>query len=137
KVKGWHAGAHSATARNVTLSEGSGETNVLVKHITDVRSLKWALLGIWALSARKFSLSPLSRLHREYHASRRLRELGVKTPRVIGVAPDERILVKENVGGESLSRVIHRLLRGWSDDATYIKSYAVAIAKIHRGGFTL
>ena len=137
KVKESQAGDLSATARIVTLSEGSRETKILVKHFSDVRSLKWALLGIWALSARKFSLSPLSRLHREYHASRRLRELGVKTPRVIGVAPDERILVKEYVEGEPLSRVIHRLLRGWSDDATFIKSYAEAIAKIHRGGFTL
>src|SRR5207245_11228379 len=47
KVKESQAGDFSATARIVTLSEGSRETKILVKHFSDVRSLKWALLGIW------------------------------------------------------------------------------------------
>ncbi len=131
------AGDSSTTAHVVTLSGGGRKTTFVVKHFSDVRSLKWALLGIWALSARKFSLSPLSRLHREYHASLKMREIGVKTPRIIGVAPDERIVIKEYVDGDSLASFIDRILNGKSNDTTFIKSYAEVLAKIHRDDFTL
>jgi len=126
-----------ATARVVMLSDGRKESTFVVKHLSDVRSLKWALLGVWALSARKFSLSPLSRLHREYNASRRLRGVGVKTPRIIGVAPSERILVKEYIKGVPLSALTDDLLAGRSRDTTFVEAYGRLLGKVHRGGFTL
>src|SRR5208283_18600 len=63
-----------STARIVTL-KGTEEVEYVFKHFADIRSVKWAFLNIWSLSM-KFSTSPQARMHREYSASLKLREVG-------------------------------------------------------------
>ncbi len=136
-VKERPAGEAYTTARVLTFSDGKKSMSFVVKRYSDVRSLKWALLSIWALTARKFSMAPLSRLHREYYASLRLRSSGVRTPKIVGVAPDERILVREYVEGQLLSKVIDAYLAGSSSRLDSVASFGRALALVHHGGFAL
>ncbi|MFQ6134836.1 MAG: nucleotidyltransferase domain-containing protein, partial [Nitrososphaerales archaeon] len=53
-----------------------------VKKFADLKAVKWVVLNIWALLSKRFDMSPMSRLHREYSALKRLRELGLNTPKV-------------------------------------------------------
>ena len=124
-----------STARIVTL-KGKTEAEYVFKHFADFRSMKWAFLNIWSLSTR-FSMSPQARMHREYNASLMLRKSGVDTPRIIGAAIDDNVLVKEFVDGRSLSKIIDEILKGNSDDTSDIANYGAAIAKVHRAGFAV
>ncbi len=126
-----------STTRVLTFKDHSREKAVVVKNYTDVRSLKWALLGVWASKANKFSTTPLSRLDREYGMTLRLRGMGVLVPSVLAVAPAERILVKDFVGGPILSNIINALLKGSSDGLDSVAAYGEAMAKIHAGGIAL
>jgi Kae1-associated kinase Bud32 len=116
--------------------KGFDSESFVIKHFADIRSIKWALLNIWSL-ARKFSTSPLSRLHREYSASRFLRERGINTPRIIGVAIRDKVLVREYINGEPLSEVIKEVLKGKSSDVKSVSDFGRVIAKVHRLGFAL
>jgi tRNA A-37 threonylcarbamoyl transferase component Bud32 len=99
--------------------------------------LKWALLGVWASAANKFSASPTSRLDREYGMTRRLRALGVLVPTVVAVAPGERILVKELVNGPTLSSVINGILKGNENGLVQVSRYGGIIARVHSEGIAL
>jgi tRNA A-37 threonylcarbamoyl transferase component Bud32/predicted nucleotidyltransferase len=125
-----------ATTRVLTYTEGAKSWSCVVKNFSDVRSLKWAFLGIWAAAARKFNMSPLARLEREYSSYIALRRGGVSTPRVIAVAPDERIMVTEFVEGTSLSKMIDSM----PDDRAAIaavSAYGEAIARAHGVGISI
>ena len=126
-----------STTRVLTFQDGARESSVVVKNYTDVRSLKWALLGVWASTANRFSASPTSRLDREYGMTLRLRSLGVPVPTVVAVAPGERILVKEFVGGPTLSAVINGLLKGGEGGLEHVSGYGDVIGKVHSWGIAL
>ncbi len=126
-----------STTRVLTFRDASREKAVVVKNYTDVRSLKWALLGVWASSANKFSTSPISRMDREYGMSLRLRGMGVLVPPVLAVAPAERILVKDFIPGPTLSSVINALFKGGPDGMEHVSAYGEAIAKVHGQGIAL
>ncbi|MDV3293606.1 MAG: nucleotidyltransferase domain-containing protein [Nitrososphaerales archaeon] len=125
------------TTRVVTIRGGSRERSFVVKNFSDVRSLKWAILGVWAVTARKFSMTPMARLEREYQSSITLREKGVLTPMIVAVAPDERVIVKDFVEGPPLSRVIEGLMSGARDGLGRIAKYGDVLAKVHRAGLAL
>ena len=132
-----YLGEPTATARIVTI-EGDGEKHAfVVKNFSDVRSLKWALLGFWAMAARKFSMTPIARLEREYRASRLLRSKGIHTPRIVAIALDERILVRDYVEGQALSESIDRVLRGGEDGLGRVEEFAQTLAKAHAEGLAL
>src|SRR5215467_1031505 len=95
-----------STTRVLTFSDDSREASVVVKRYSDVRSLKWALLGLWASGVGKFSMTPMARLEREYGMTAKLRGAGAMVPSILAVAPNERIMVKEYVSGPTLSSVI-------------------------------
>ncbi len=126
-----------STTRVLTLRSGTRESSVVIKNYSDVRSLKWALLGIWAASANKFSMTPMARLDREYAMTRNLRKSGVLVPAVVAVAPGERIMVKEFVSGPTLSGVIDGLLKGGSEGLESVSAYAGLIARVHAAGLAL
>jgi len=126
-----------STTRVLTLKDSSREKSVIVKNYTDVRSLKWALLGIWASTANKFSTSANSRLDREYGMTLTLRGMGILVPRVLAVAPAERILVKEFVNGPTLSSIINAVLKGAPDGVSEVSGYGDVIARVHAGGIAL
>ncbi len=125
------------TTRVVTVKSGSRERSFVVKNFSDVRSLKWAILGVWAVTARKFSMAPMARLEREYQASITLREKGVLTPKIVAVAPDERVIVREFVDGPPLSKVIEGLMGGARDGLGKVAKYGDVLAKVHRAGLAL
>ena len=126
-----------ATTKLVTIRSGSRERSFVVKNFSDVRSLKWALLGFWAATARKFSMSPIARLEREYGASVGLRSVGVLTPKVAAVAPGERLLAKEYVDGPPLSKLIDGILSGKSADASKVTAYGSVMGRVHAAGMAL
>lgn len=126
-----------STTRVLTFSEGRRSRSVVVKNYTDVRSLKWALLGIWASAANKFSTGPLSRMDREYGVTLALREMGVLVPRILAVAPAERVLVKDFVEGPTLSSEINSYLRGDSHPMPPVPAYGALMARVHGGGIAL
>jgi tRNA A-37 threonylcarbamoyl transferase component Bud32/predicted nucleotidyltransferase len=126
-----------STTRVLTFRGSSGERSVVVKNYTDVRSLKWALLGVWASTANRFSTSPLSRMDREYGMTLKLREMGMNIPRVLAVAPAERILVKDFVNGPNLSSIINSFFKGSSGEQAPVSDYGEALAKVHGGGIAL
>jgi tRNA A-37 threonylcarbamoyl transferase component Bud32/predicted nucleotidyltransferase len=126
-----------STTRVHRFRDGDREASVVVKNYADVRSLKWAILGLWAAAANRFSMSPMARLDREYAMTRALRELRVGVPSIVAVAPGERILVKEFIAGPTLSTVIDSLLKGGSEGVSSVSAYAEVIAKVHAAGLAL
>jgi tRNA A-37 threonylcarbamoyl transferase component Bud32 len=126
-----------STTRVVKLASGTMERSFVVKNFADLRSLKWALLGFWAISTKKFSMTPMARLEREYRAGTLLREAGIKTPSTVAVAPDERMLVKDFIEGETLSHVIDGLMRGGESGLDKIENFAEVLVKAHTAGICL
>jgi len=126
-----------STTRVLTFRGLSAEKSVVIKNYTDVRSLKWALLGVWASTANRFSTAPVSRMDREYGMTLRLKQMGVLVPAVLAVAPAERIMVKEFVPGPTLGSVINSYLKGSSTDLAPMSGYGSLIAKVHSGGIAL
>lgn len=126
-----------STTRVLTFKSASGEKSVVVKNYTDVRSLKWALLGVWASAANRFSTTPVSRMDREYGMTLELRSMGALVPSVLAVAPAERILVKEFVTGSTLAAIINSFLKGASVGLDSVSEYGRLVAKVHSGGIAL
>jgi tRNA A-37 threonylcarbamoyl transferase component Bud32/predicted nucleotidyltransferase len=126
-----------STTRVLTFRDASHVRSVVVKNYTDVRSLKWALLGVWASAANRFSMSPIPRMDREYGMTLRLRTMGVHVPAILAVAPAERILVKEFVTGSTLASIINTLLKGAPDGLGPVSAYGDVIARVHAGGIAL
>ncbi len=126
-----------STTRVLTFRAGARETSVVVKNFSDVRSLKWALLGVWAASANKFSMSPMARLEREYATTLKLESVGILVPKVVAVAPDERVLVKDFVVGPTLSRIIDGMFRGEDGGEKEVGSYGGLMARTHGVGVAL
>ena len=126
-----------STTRILTFKSSASEASVVVKNYTDVRSLKWALLGVWASTANRFSTAPVSRMDREYGMTLSLKGMGVLVPEVLAVAPAERIMVKAFVRGPTLGSVINSYLRGNSADLDPVSEYGSLIARVHSGGIAL
>jgi tRNA A-37 threonylcarbamoyl transferase component Bud32/predicted nucleotidyltransferase len=124
-----------STARTVTIT-GSTQARYVFKHFADIRSVKWAFLNIWA-PGMKFSMSPQARMHREYFAGMKLRKAGVRTPRVLGAAVDDKVLAKEFVDGEALSLLVERLLRDSGSDSSQVRMFGSALGTVHRAGLAL
>jgi tRNA A-37 threonylcarbamoyl transferase component Bud32/predicted nucleotidyltransferase len=124
-----------STARIVTI-KGSRQARYVFKYFADIRSVKWALLTIWA-PRMKFSMSPQARMHREYYAGIKLREAGVKTPRVVGAAVDDKVIAKEFVEGKSLSFFVEKLLRDSKSDSAQVRIFGHGLGDIHRAGLAL
>ena len=126
-----------STTRVLAFSDDTHAKSVVVKNYADVRALKWALLGIWASTAKKFSTSANSRLEREYGMTLRLNSMGIPVPRVLAVAPAERILVKEFVSGPTLASVINLFLKGAPGGLASVSAYGEIIARLHTAGIAL
>lgn len=132
-----YLGEPTATTKVVTLEGGGKKHSFVVKNFSDVRSLKWALLGFWAMAARKFSMTPIARLEREYRASLMLRAKGILTPKIVALALDERILVKEYIDGTALSELVNGILNGGKGGLGKVEEFAEIMAKAHAAGFGL
>ena len=126
-----------STTRVLTFRSGTSARSGVVKNYTDVRSLKGALLGVWASAANKFSTGSLSRMDREYGTTLALRSMGVLVPRILAVAPAERILVKDFVAGPTLASEINAFVKGGTGEVPPVSAYGALMARIHAGGIAL
>ena len=126
-----------STTKVLTFRDETREVSVVVKNYSDVRSLKWALLGIWASAAKRFNMAPMARLEREYAMSARLRKVGALVPVILAVAPDERTVVKEFVSGPTLASLIDGFLKGTGGDLEPVSGYGTLIGKIHAAEMAL
>jgi len=122
------------SSRQLDIWDDEKRVKYVLKHFPELKSAKWALLNLWSLAAKKFNMSPLSRLNREVEGVRRVRGLGIKTHRIIGIALDERTLVTEYVEGVPLSEFVQKIIKGESTDTGNIEKYAVVLGKMHKAG---
>jgi tRNA A-37 threonylcarbamoyl transferase component Bud32 len=76
-------------------------------------------------------------MHREYYAAMKLRGAGVKTPRVIGAAVDDKVLAKEFVEGKPLSSFVEKLLRDSMSESAQVRMFGRGLAMVHRAGLAL
>jgi len=120
-----------------TLDDDKNKVTIAVKNFKDIRSLKWAFLNLWSLPTKWFEMSPLSRLEREYVATRRLRELGLNTPQIISLVLKERIMVSRFIEGMSLDKIVKGVIEGRSVDSSLISLYGENIARAHKYGYSL
>jgi tRNA A-37 threonylcarbamoyl transferase component Bud32/predicted nucleotidyltransferase len=129
----------SMTSRTVmyVLKRDSGEYKIIVKDLGKSKALKWAMLGLWTASLKRFRVDPLFRLGWEYKAIRYIRSLGLHTPIIEAVVLDRKLLVTQFVEGMTLGDVIRDRIRGNGIDANLIGEAGAQIAKIHSAGSTL
>jgi len=116
------------------ISSQGKRVDYILKSFPDLKSVKWALLNLWAFTGKKFTMTPFARLQREYEGVKRLRRLGIGTHSIVGIALDQKILVTKYVKGVPLSRFVDRITSGKSTDTKYVEKYAKTLAKLHRAG---
>jgi Kae1-associated kinase Bud32 len=126
-----------STTRVLTFRDADREVSVVLKNYSDVRSLKWALLGIWASAAKRFNMAPMARLEREYSMTARLRKVGALVPTILAVAPDERTMVKEFVSGPTLASMIDEFLKETGVNLEAVSTYGTLVGKIHAAELAL
>jgi tRNA A-37 threonylcarbamoyl transferase component Bud32/predicted nucleotidyltransferase len=116
------------------ISSQGRRVDYVLKSFPDLKSVKWALLNLWAFTGKKFTMTPFARLQREYEGVKRLRELGIGTHSIVGIALDQKILVTKYVKGAPLSKFVDRVTSGKSTDTKYVEKYAKTLAKLHSAG---
>jgi tRNA A-37 threonylcarbamoyl transferase component Bud32 len=116
------------------ISSKGKRVEFILKGFPELRAVKWALLNLWAFTGKKFRMTPFAMLQREYEGVFRLRKLGIPTHRIVGIAPDEKILVTRFVTGVPLSKFVGAVTGGKGNDTKYVAKYAKTLAKMHRDG---
>ena len=122
------------SSTQLKISADGREVRFILKHFPELKNAKWVLLNIWAFSAKRFNMTPLSRLNREVEAVRRLHGLDIKTHRITGVILDERTLVTEYTEGDPLEKCVIEITSGKSTDTADIEKYAQVLGKMHKSG---
>ena len=130
-------GGPYALLKEYTIKEGSRVEKFAVKAYRDLRSVKWFLLNFWTVNSRKFEITPLARLTREYVALKDFRDAGISVPNIIGVVAPSRILIAEFIEGTDLGIIAKEVLAGKTDDYSPIEKYGEILAKIHSLGYAL
>ncbi|MCD6511055.1 MAG: nucleotidyltransferase domain-containing protein [Thaumarchaeota archaeon] len=126
-----------STTTLLTLKGGGREERLVVKRFRDPMSLKWLALNIWALASKKFDLTPLARLKREYMALKAFRELGICTKELVAVDLEDRILVSRYMEGRDLGSVVKGILSGAEEGLELVERYGELMAKIHSSCYYL
>jgi tRNA A-37 threonylcarbamoyl transferase component Bud32 len=115
--------------------KGDGrQAKFILKPFPELNSAKWFILNLWSIFAKRFNMTPLSRLGRELEGARRLREIGIGTHRIAGVVLSGKTLVTEFEEGVPLDRYVQDIAEGKGTDTRHIEDYARALAKMHRAG---
>jgi tRNA A-37 threonylcarbamoyl transferase component Bud32 len=128
------------TAYLLSFRRNHEEHKIVVKKFKDWFGFKWFPLALWALGTKSFAVLGQSRLEREYALSQFLYSQGWPVPRVLYISPKERLIFKEFVEGENLSKIIQRVLTGKekaTEEIALIKTVGKRIAEAHRLGVAL
>ena len=127
-------GDYINSSKQIEIWDDARRVKFILKHFSELKAAKWVLLNLWSLVAKRFNMSPLSRLDREIEAVRRLHGIGIKTHRITGIVLDDRTLVTEYLKGVGLDKSVQDIIIGKSTDTSNIKQYALALGKLHKAG---
>ena len=93
--------------------KGDGrQAKFILKPFPELNSAKWFILNLRSISAKRFNMTPLSRLGRELEGARRPREIGIGTHRIAGVVLSNKTLVTEFEEGVPLDRYVRDIAEG-------------------------
>ncbi|MCX8177433.1 MAG: AarF/UbiB family protein [Candidatus Bathyarchaeota archaeon] len=115
---------------------------VVMKSFKDWSGVKWFPLILWTIGTKKFALLGSSRLERECAINQFLHSKGVDVPKLLSISSHERLIFMEYVDGESLEKIIKRILDAETGDKTdeylmIVKRAGEALANIHALGVSL
>ncbi len=128
------------TAYLLSFRRNHEEHKIVVKRFKDWLGFKWFPLALWALGTKSFAVLGQSRLEREYALSQFLHSQGWPVPRVLYISLKERLIFKEFVEGENLSKIIRRILTSkekTAEETALIRTVGRRIAEAHRLGVAL
>jgi len=140
KVKTREIGGVLNSVYLLTIQGDHEKQRVVVKKFKDWVGFKWFPLSLWALGTKSFAVLGQSRLEREYALNQFLQSQGLSVPRILYISPNESLIFKEFVEGESLVEVVKRVMtKGGVDDKELqlIKEVGRRIAETHRVGVAL
>ena len=127
-------GDFTNSSKRLELKGNGRKATFILKPFPELKSAKWFILNVWSFSAKRFNMTPLSRLSRELEGARRLREIGIKTHRIAGIILEDRTLISEFTEGVPLDKYVQEISEGKGIDTSQIEAYAQALAKMHRSG---
>ena len=91
--------------------EKNGEKHrVVVKKFEDWFAFKWFPLAFWTLGTHSFAVLGQTRLEREYAINQFLNQHGFKTPKILHVSPQQRLVFKEYVEGTNMTEIIKHVI---------------------------
>ncbi len=122
------------SSTQLKISGNGREMKFILKHFPQLKNAKWVILNVWASSAKRFNMTPLSRLDREVKTVARLHQIGIRTHVITGVVLEDRTLVTEYIEGTQLDKDVIDVSSGKSRETGNIENYARVLAKMHRAG---
>ncbi len=120
-----------------TFEDKNKKVSVVVKNFQDIKSIKWTVLSIWTFARKKFALAAITRLYNEYSAHLNLRKFDIKTPKILLVLIDEKVLVTEYVDGINMKEIVQNFLEGDYEKASFITLLGKKIGKVHSFNYSL
>ncbi|MEM2046026.1 MAG: hypothetical protein QXO20_07625 [Candidatus Bathyarchaeia archaeon] len=127
----------------VRAARNGNEKKVVIKSFRDWTGFKWVPLSLWTIGTKNFALSGRKRLEKECSINRFLYSRGFAVPMLIGMNPAGKLVCMEYVEGETIEKVVKRIMRGESSekdiekDLKVIRRVGENMAKIHALGITL
>ncbi len=117
------------------------ERRIVVKRFKDWSSFKWFPLTLWTVGTRTFAVLGRSRLERECVINQLLYSKGFTVPKLLYVNHAERLVFMEYVEGESIEKVIRRIMNSKSgetkNDLSIIRRVGEKFAEVHALGIAL
>jgi tRNA A-37 threonylcarbamoyl transferase component Bud32 len=126
-----------SSATLYTIQHPGGETKLVAKKYQDFWSFKWVVANMMTVTAKQFESRPLLRLSREYKGTISIKVAGALTPRIVLVAPDDKVIVKEFVEGENLEPLTRAAMRGNPSAAAKVQRFAEVLGRIHSMNYCL
>lgn len=130
-------GEFFSTATLFTLSHREGVTKVVAKRYQDLWSFKWVVANLMTVTAKQFESRPMVRMTREYKGTMALRKAGVRVPKILAVCPEDKLIVKEFVDGETLESWTKKAMDGAEEGWRKVEAFGEALGKIHSANYCL
>jgi tRNA A-37 threonylcarbamoyl transferase component Bud32 len=124
----------------VSYEKNGEKQRVVVKKFEDWFAFKWFPLAFWTLGTHSFAVLGQTRLEREYAINQFLNQHGFKTPKILHVSQQQRLVFKEYVEGTNMTQVIKHVIAS-KEKATaelaLIQKIGEKIAMAHKLGVAL